>query len=235
MGLTRKIVIAVAVSATISALAAGTTTAAQQPLNLFAGPPEPFLLSVPVRVQEFAGNVSLVWKAKSKIMRCETGRAGMTFTGTLVSNSQPTDQITIPRLKTEELCAPSSELLANVYQETEPLILSASSSGSAELSSPSGKVKMRLEIAEGVAEPIECYYEKAQLKGTNTATPPPAPGFERKPLVFNFSAESGATVLNLNEKAPNEPGCPTSFGFGMETSELKLFESPPELTQQVGA
>jgi hypothetical protein len=236
MGLTRKIAIAVVVAAAISAAAAETAAAESQPLVMLGTEPlggrPPAVLPVGAKV-EGLGNVQLAWKLKSQGFRCETEppgeglNFGFTSSGLeegarVASNSQPIDQITIPRLKTEESeCIPAPGVEANVYQETEPLVLSASSSGKAELSSPSGKIAMLLQIFEGTVEKL-CHYEKAQLKGTNTATPPAPDPQHDQALAFAFSAEGGANALNLNEKAANSVGCPTSFEFGMDTTRIEV-------------
>jgi hypothetical protein len=194
----------------------------------FGGRP-PAVLFVGAKM-EGVGNVQLAWKAKSQARRCEA-EGGLLFgfeefvnapDAQVASNSQPIDQITIPRLKAEEgICEAAPGVEANPFLLTEPLVLSASSSGKAELSSPSGKIAMAVQIFEGTEEKF-CYYEKAQLKGTNTATPPAPDPQNDERLTFAFSAESGANTLNLNEKAPNEGTCPGSVGFGMNTTRLEL-------------
>lgn len=175
----------------------------------------------------YPGPIQLSFKLKGK-RQCAWSEA-LLMSGTLSSANEPVDRFTVEDAAANGIpceTPPHEEIEARLHKEagSAPWTLSASSSGSAELTATSGELKLVLDVefsTETSNVLYECHLEAAALRGTNDAT-----ATEILPLTFAFPVKAkhikNQLVLNRTDSSP---GCPKSVKLGFEFKRVKLGKS----------
>lgn len=170
---------------------------------------------------EYAGleqNLSIAFSFKVKGISEACEDPGEGWEGWLESNSEPTDALRIVNPPDETFCGGPEGW--DLTQETEPWIVTASSSGKAELRAATGNLKMRLEDT-AAEHPHVCHFEQSALRGSNNASK------SEEPLTINFKASKNKLRLN---KTTSMHGCPGSIKVGFAIAPKVIpaggFEEP---------
>jgi hypothetical protein len=169
------------------------------------------------------GVVAFSFRLKGVHLRCEAKNALLGLEGEVRSNEGATDTLQLEHGWEEVIECASRGIEAELFpQRRLAWTVHAGADGHAELT---GKVTMSVRISVG-KEVLECEFQTAAMKGTDTAT------HTEKLLLLDFPAARNKLAL---EPAESSSGCPTTLSAGFDATGLSadVGEGAARMTERV--